>query len=92
VHATFGDASRPEVLEAAGIERASAVVVTTASLSAKMAIALALRRRHPDMPLIMAAADEGDRAWLAEFGVDEPCNITAPAVDALEQALERAAR
>jgi CPA2 family monovalent cation:H+ antiporter-2 len=89
VHATFGDASRPEVLEAAGIERASAVVVTTASLSA---IALALRRRHPDMPLIIAAADESDRAWLAEFGVDEPCNITAPAVDALEQALERAAR
>ena len=92
VFAIFGDPSRREVLDAAGIARASAVVITMPSLTTKMTIALALRRQHPDVPLVMAAADDGERAWLAEFGVSEACNVTAPGVDALEQALERAAR
>jgi CPA2 family monovalent cation:H+ antiporter-2 len=90
VDAVFGDPSRTEVLRAAGLDRAAAIVVTTPSLPARMAIALAVRQANGRAALIVTAADPAERAWLAEFGVGEACDVTTPVVQAIERALARA--
>ena len=87
IPAVFGDASRADVLRAAGIERAGAIVVVGPALPAKLAICLAARNVAPRIGIVVAIADAGERAWLQEFGATAPCDTTAPAVAALEQAL-----
>jgi CPA2 family monovalent cation:H+ antiporter-2 len=90
VDAVFGDASRAEVLRAARADRAAAIVVTTPSLPAKMAIAVAVRQLGGGALLIVSAADPAERAWLEEFGADEALDVTTPAVQAVERALSEA--
>jgi CPA2 family monovalent cation:H+ antiporter-2 len=80
VLAVFGDASRPDVLRAAGIERAGVLVIASPSLASRMAIALAARGVRPDLPIVAVAADTGERAWLEEFGVTAVADVLTPAV------------
>jgi CPA2 family monovalent cation:H+ antiporter-2 len=53
----FGDASRTEVLKAAGIERAAGIVVTLDEPAAAERIVEALQRQHPEIPVIARARD-----------------------------------
>jgi CPA2 family monovalent cation:H+ antiporter-2 len=81
--AVYGDASRPDVLRAAGIERAGVLVIAGPALATKMAIAVTARRLRADLPIVATALDAGEQAWLEEFGVTAVANILAPAVDAI---------
>jgi CPA2 family monovalent cation:H+ antiporter-2 len=81
--AVYGDASRPDVLRAAGLERAGVLVIAGPALATKMAIAVAARRLRGDLPIVATALDAGEQAWLEEFGVTAVANILAPAVDAI---------
>jgi CPA2 family monovalent cation:H+ antiporter-2 len=90
VRAVFGDATRADVLRAAGIERAAALAVVGVPLARKMAICLAARNLAPEVGIVVAAADAAERAWLQEFGASAPCDTTTPAIEELGRALRRA--
>lgn len=64
----FGDASRPEVLKAAGVERAAGVVVTLDEPAAAERIVGALRRDRPDFPIVARARDRGHLERLERAG------------------------
>ncbi len=53
----FGDASRVEVLRAAGLERAAAVVVTLDDTAAAERIVSAVRTSFPSLPVVVRAHD-----------------------------------
>jgi CPA2 family monovalent cation:H+ antiporter-2 len=53
----FGDASRAEVLEAAGADRAKAVVVALDDREATTRLVRALREAHPELPIYVRARD-----------------------------------
>jgi CPA2 family monovalent cation:H+ antiporter-2 len=67
----YGDAARQETLMAAGIMRASALVISFGDIEAALRVmhrALALR---PDLPIVVRAADEKDMARLSQAGATE---------------------
>ncbi|NMG73739.1 monovalent cation:proton antiporter family protein [Aromatoleum diolicum] len=67
----YGDASRHETLMAAGIMRASALVISFGEVEAALRVmhrALALR---PDLPIVTRASDEKDMDRLAQGGAAE---------------------
>jgi len=67
----YGDASRREVLVAAAISRASAVVVSFADTPKALAILSHVRALRPDLPVIVRTFDNSDVARLREAGADE---------------------
>jgi monovalent cation:H+ antiporter-2, CPA2 family len=67
----FGDASRREVLTAAGLPRAKAVVVSFADTHAALAILAHVRELRPDVPVIVRTFDDTDVAKLREAGAAE---------------------
>ncbi len=66
----FGDASRLDVLEAAGAERASAAVITLDKESSAEAAVTALRRHFPDLPIFARAKDKKHGQELEKLGAD----------------------
>jgi CPA2 family monovalent cation:H+ antiporter-2 len=82
VVAVFGDPSRPEVLRAAATEGSSAIVVTSATLPARMAVCVAARAVAGAVPIVAVAADPSERAWLEEFGVAAAVDVATPAAQA----------
>ena len=67
----FGDASRSEVLHAAGIERASAAVITLNQPEAAERIVAALRRSRPDLRIIARSRDAEHGRRLEQAGADD---------------------
>ena len=67
----FGDASRKEVLTAAGLPRASAVVVSFADTHAAMTILSHIRELRPDVPVIVRTFDDTDVEKLKSAGAAE---------------------
>ena len=67
----FGDAARREVLTAAGLPRASAVVVSFADTHAAMAILSHVRELRPDVPVIVRTLDDTDVEKLKSAGAAE---------------------
>jgi CPA2 family monovalent cation:H+ antiporter-2 len=67
----FGDASRREVLVAAAISRATAVVVTFADTPKALAIIAHVRELRPELPIIVRTFDDGDVGRLREAGAAE---------------------
>jgi CPA2 family monovalent cation:H+ antiporter-2 len=67
----FGDASRREVLTAAGIARASALVISFADTHAAMKILAHVRNLKPDLPVIVRTFDDTDVQKLRDAGADE---------------------
>lgn len=67
-NAVFGDADRREVLQAAGLGRARAVVVTFDSLRAAERVLALVRHLHPSMPVILRARDQADADHLRAEG------------------------
>ncbi|ARU32567.1 potassium transporter [Sulfuriferula sp. AH1] len=64
----FGDASRREVLMAAGLNRARGMVVTFADLHAAMKILSLVQEIRPDLPVIVRTLDETDLDTLKQAG------------------------
>jgi len=67
----FGDASRREVLVAAALSRASAVVVSFADTPKALAILSHVRALRPDLPVIVRTFDNSDVPRLREAGAAE---------------------
>lgn len=58
VSVVYGDASRREVLVAAGLSRAEAVVVTYADVHSSMAILRHVRELRPELPVVVRTIDD----------------------------------
>jgi monovalent cation:H+ antiporter-2, CPA2 family len=67
----FGDAGRREVLTAAGIARASALVVSFADTATALKILSHVRALKPDLPVIVRTYDDSDVEKLKAAGADE---------------------
>ncbi len=67
----FGDAMRREVLIAAGLHRAAAVVVTFADTHASLAIISHVRELEPGLPVIVRTYDDTDLDQLKDAGAAE---------------------
>jgi CPA2 family monovalent cation:H+ antiporter-2 len=67
----FGDAAKKEVLIAAGILRAKALVVTFSDAHSSMHITQVIRGLAPDLPIMIRTSDNVDVAALREAGADE---------------------
>ncbi len=67
----FGDATRREVLIAAGLHRAAAVIVTFASTSQALVIISHVRELEPRVPVIVRTYDDADLERLRAAGAAE---------------------
>jgi CPA2 family monovalent cation:H+ antiporter-2 len=67
----FGDAARREVLVAAGLLRASAVVVSYADTNSALRIMAAVQDARPGLPVIVRTRDDSDIDRLKEAGAAE---------------------
>ncbi len=67
----FGDATRAEVLMAAGVHRASAVVVSFAHSPSAHKILESVQRLRPDAPVIVRTLDDSDLDALRAAGAAE---------------------
>jgi CPA2 family monovalent cation:H+ antiporter-2 len=67
----FGDSTRVEVLMAAGVHRASAVVVSFAHTPSALKILAVVQRLKPDAPVIVRTVDDSDLDTLREAGAAE---------------------
>ncbi len=67
----FGDAARREVLMAAALSRATAVVVTFANTPKALAIISHVRELRPEVPVVVRTLDDSDVNRLREAGAAE---------------------
>ena len=67
----FGDAAKRETLMAAGISRASVVVITYADSDAALRAMSMVRACRPDVPVVVRTADEVDLERLRQAGAAE---------------------
>ncbi|MBL8439015.1 MAG: cation:proton antiporter [Zoogloeaceae bacterium] len=67
----YGDASRRETLVAAGISRASALVISFAEVEAALRVMHHAHDLRPDLPIVVRAADESAMAKLSMGGAAE---------------------
>ncbi len=67
----FGDSTRAEVLMAAGVHRAKAVVVSFAHTPSAIKIIAAVQRLKPDAPVIVRTVDDNDLDQLRDAGASE---------------------
>jgi monovalent cation:H+ antiporter-2, CPA2 family len=81
----FGDASQADLLDAAGVDRASAAVITIDQPEAAERIVAALRRNHPDLRIIARSRDAAHGKLLQQAGAD------AVILEALEPGLQMGA-
>jgi monovalent cation:H+ antiporter-2, CPA2 family len=72
----YGDLSRKDFLEACGIMRAKAVVISTQNYSKTALIAKAVREIRPDICIIARARDIDNAGRLYELGVNEAIPAT----------------
>jgi CPA2 family monovalent cation:H+ antiporter-2 len=81
----FGDASREEVLHAAGVERAAGAVITIDQPEPAERIVAALHRAHPGLKIVVRSHDTDHGGRLARAGAD------AVVLEAMEPGLQMAA-
>jgi CPA2 family monovalent cation:H+ antiporter-2 len=67
----YGDASRREVLVAAALSRATAVVVSFADTPKALAILAHVRELRPEVPVVVRTLDDSDVARLKDAGAAE---------------------
>ena len=70
-HVVFGSAERREVLKAAGLSRAKAVVITYADTASAERVVQLIRQLKPDLPIIVRAVDERSVERLKSLGATE---------------------
>ena len=83
----FGDAGRQEVLKAAGLAAARAIVVTNPSLFEKMNVCVAARAVNPRIAIIATADSPAERVWLEEFGAEYVCDVLSDTTEGLMRAM-----
>jgi CPA2 family monovalent cation:H+ antiporter-2 len=71
INVVFGNADRREVLQAAGISRARAVVVTYPDAHSAERVLRIVRATRPDVPIVVRTADDKDVARLKAAGATE---------------------
>jgi len=71
INVVFGNADRPEVLQAAGIARARAVVVTYPDAHSAERVVRIVRGTRPDIPIVVRTSDDKDVARLKAAGATE---------------------
>ncbi|MFZ9140423.1 MAG: cation:proton antiporter [Burkholderiaceae bacterium] len=67
----FGDATRRETLMAAGIHRATSLVITYADRASATRVIVAVRQLAPQLPIIVRARDDSDLTPLRDAGATE---------------------
>jgi CPA2 family monovalent cation:H+ antiporter-2 len=67
----YGDCARRDVLEAAGLHRASALVISFNDTTAALRILEITRRVRPDMPVIVRTMDDAELERLKNAGATE---------------------
>ena len=67
----YGDAARQETLMAAGIMRASALVISFGDVEAALRVMHRAQALRPDLPIVVRAGDEEDMARLSLGGAAE---------------------
>ena len=67
----FGDAARPQALMAAGLARASAVVITYLDVPAALKVLANIRAHAPQVPVIVRTQDDHDLEKLQAAGATE---------------------
>ncbi len=67
----FGDAARREVLQAAGIQRARALVITIADTQVALAVLAQAQALRPDLPVLVRTRDDHDIERLRAAGATE---------------------
>jgi monovalent cation:H+ antiporter-2, CPA2 family len=71
--AIYGDATRREILEAAGIHQATYLLVTIPDVLVRTLIILAAKEMKPEVRVFARARYLNERAWLEEVGASEVC-------------------
>lgn len=69
--AFFGDASRPDVLEAAQASKARAIVVAIDDIEASMRTVMMIQERYPGLPIYARAHNRSHAHRLIEAGISE---------------------
>lgn len=72
VQSYYGDATRIELLEAAGIRDAKVLVVALVNIEASLEIVRLVKNHFPHITLIVRARDRAHAYRLAELGVENP--------------------
>lgn len=67
----FGSADRPEVLKAAGLARARAVVIAYPDVHSAERVLRLIRQQRPDVPVVVRAPDDSNARRLKEAGATE---------------------
>jgi monovalent cation:H+ antiporter-2, CPA2 family len=83
----FGNASKPDMLKACGLDRASALVVTMDGGTSVDDVVAAVHRERPDLPIICRARDANHAGHLYALGVREAVPETFEASLQLGEAL-----
>ena len=71
INVVFGNADRPEVLQAAGIARARAVVVSYPDAHSAERVVRTVRATRPGIPIVVRTTDDKDVARLKAAGATE---------------------
>lgn len=72
VQSYYGDATRIELLEAAGIRDAKVLVIALVNIEASLAVVRLVKKHFPHITLIVRARDRAHAYQLAELGVENP--------------------
>lgn len=83
----YGDISRPEFLDACGIARAKAIVITMHGSGQVNAVVKAARKARPDIPIVVRAKDGIHAQNLYALGVNEAVPETLEASLQLAEAI-----
>ncbi|MFO1322441.1 MAG: cation:proton antiporter [Burkholderiales bacterium] len=85
----YGQASHPDILRAAYVERARAIVVAHGELARKMAICSAARATNPRIAIVATANSDAERVWLEEFGATFVCDALDGLTDSVVRSIRR---
>lgn len=87
--AVYGDAARRDILQAAGIEAAEYLLVTTPDPHTRTVVVIIARELNPALKVLVRARYLAERAWLEEIGATEVCFEEAEAAIGLATLLLR---
>jgi len=71
--AIYGDASRRNILEAAGVQKADYLLVTIPDILTRTAVIVTARDLNPELHVFTRARYLQERAWLEEMGATDIC-------------------
>jgi CPA2 family monovalent cation:H+ antiporter-2 len=75
--AVYGDATRHDILEAAGIKQAKYLLITIPEVMTRSVVILAAKSLKDDLHVFARARYIQERAWLEEVGATEICTEEA---------------